>query len=36
VGSRRDVQRSHVNGEEATWPGKRKSARELIGSGMGE
>jgi hypothetical protein len=36
VGSRCDVQRSHVDGEEATWPGKRMSARELISSGMGE
>jgi hypothetical protein len=30
------VQRSLVDGEEATWPGKQMSARELIGSGMGE
>jgi hypothetical protein len=30
------VKRSHVDGEEATWPRKRMSAHELIGSGMGE
>jgi acyl-[acyl carrier protein]--UDP-N-acetylglucosamine O-acyltransferase len=30
------VQRSHVDVEEATWPGKRMSVRELIGLGMGE